>query len=381
MKIISIFLFIVSCSNYTYRDVKIDSKNFNFQVQNETLSPMQISEDLRLLEYILKNSYVGYFHKNHTRIDEILRKLNSIKDPMEMKTFCEKLAKNLSSIKDEHLTVFFGEKPCLKSKLIGNVGTRQHHDQKKIWTVETLPLKKKILLITISKFASFGSPIWDGFLEKVEKNLKIADFVLLDMRGNGGGDDSIGWKLAELLVGNKKISSPYGHQYKVVTRSGLETRWNRFRLKSKFSKSLREKVFLYDYVKKDKRIFSNRRGKTIKMDSTLTNINKRKALKPIYILQDKACASSCESTIDFFEYIYPVTKIGENTAGYVHFGNLGTAQLKNSKIMLSVPSTFNEYRDGRFIEGEGITPDIRVKRGQDAFHIALNKILEKKYDE
>ncbi len=92
--------------------------------------------------------------------------------------------------------------------------------------------------------------------------------------------------------------------------------------------------------------------------------------KPIYILIDGDCASSCESTVDFFEYNTLVKTVGENTAGYIHFGNNGSVFLKNSGIQLQMAMSYNSYLDGRFIEKTGITPKIKVPKGKNAMDFA-----------
>lgn len=92
---------------------------------------------------------------------------------------------------------------------------------------------------------------------------------------------------------------------------------------------------------------------------------------------DADCASSCESTTDFFEYNSLVKTVGENSAGYVHFGNNGNVILKNSGIVLQMAISYNSYKDGRFIEKKGITPKIQVPAGKDAMEFAWADYLKK----
>ena len=91
---------------------------------------------------------------------------------------------------------------------------------------------------------------------------------------------------------------------------------------------------------------------------------------------DAKCGSSCESTIDGFES-HPYAKtVGENTAGYIHFGNIGYIVLPNSKIEVQTPTHFNHYRDGRFLEIVGLTPDIHVPKGEDAYSFLLANVIK-----
>ena len=73
---------------------------------------------------------------------------------------------------------------------------------------------------------------------------------------------------------------------------------------------------------------------------------------------DQRCASSCESTIDAFEFYPQAKKVGENTAGFIHFGNVSPAILPNSKIMVQI----------------GIKPDIPLPEGTDALAHILKLI-------
>lgn len=91
----------------------------------------------------------------------------------------------------------------------------------------------------------------------------------------------------------------------------------------------------------------------------------------IYILQDRDCASSGESTIDFFESYPNVTRVGFNTAGMTHFGNLGMVVLTHSGIQINMLTKANRYKDGRCIEFLGIKPDVVLKDGEDAYEFVI----------
>ena len=96
--------------------------------------------------------------------------------------------------------------------------------------------------------------------------------------------------------------------------------------------------------------------------------------KPIYILIDRKCASSCESVVEIFES-HPYAKtIGENTGGFVHFGNMGFIVLPYSQIIVQMASDFWRFKDGRYIEFIGHTPEIRVKRNRDALKSAVKEL-------
>ncbi len=62
--------------------------------------------------------------------------------------------------------------------------------------------------------------------------------------------------------------------------------------------------------------------------------------------------------------------MGENTGGYLHFGNLGTLVLPNSGIVIQIATDFWKYKDGRYLEGIGYEPKIPIKSGTDALEVA-----------
>ena len=89
---------------------------------------------------------------------------------------------------------------------------------------------------------------------------------------------------------------------------------------------------------------------------------------------DNRTGSSGETTIDLFENYPFTTKVGQNTFGAVHFGNMGFCFLPNSKLCFSAGIQFRKYKDNRYIEGKGISPDIYVHNENDAYKIAIKNL-------
>ncbi len=342
----------------------------------ENLNSESIDKDLSYLMYALRNAYSGYFYKNKLSIDKGINRLQnsllSIKS-IDPSSLCKLMANSFKNVRDMHLTFKLGGHRCLKVDTPGSVGERKYHSDNKAYVVKVERYKKyKVLIIAVSRFYSPSSTVWEGMLELIDQKINNVDIVVLDVRGNGGGDDAMGYQLAKALTGVSNIVTPYGNLYKVVTTAGLQSRWNLFSHLYHNAQSSKEKQFFKSYIEKDKELFANSKSQTEMLNKIIDPIRFSKSIKPTYILQDRECASSCESSVDFFEYIKGVIKVGENTAGYVHFGNLGFVLLPESTIQVNIPSTFNSYRDGRFIEGVGIKPDIKVEKGSDAYNKALN---------
>lgn len=343
-----------------------------------SMNKEEVDTEVKIVEFALRKSYAGYFYKNKNDVDVgiiNLKRLVAQIESIKPEDFCKLLGKAFSHVKDEHLIFQFGSKKCERKDFVGKVGKRKFAEENKLWVIKEVDDRgSKVLVISISWFASPSSKEWSGMLDQIKARLIEVDFVIVDLRGNGGGDDSVGYLLAKLLTGQGQFSTPYGHQFKVVTKAGLDSRANLFSFFSYNSKSKSEKDYFLRIIEKDKLKYRNSKEKTVVVNNELSPVIMAKAIKPVVILQDRACASSCESTIDFFEHIEGVTKIGENSAGQVHFGNLGFIVLPISTIQLNIPSTYNSYRDNRFIESIGIIPDIKVSEGRDAYDFALNFI-------
>lgn len=221
---------------------------------------------------------------------------------------------------------------------------------------------------------------WNGFLNLVKSKVVGVQLIIIDMRGNRGGDDTFGKKLSDLLAGTE-LKTPYGRQWTSQNPQSVQLFVNLFAYRIRKIKTKGNVVPKHLEALKNK--FIDKRMDAIagkipkeKYDNwgssrSMTNFDLNKSVKkPIYILMDANCASSCESTIDFFEFNPLVKTVGENTAGYIHFGNNGLVVLKNSGIKVNVAMSYSGYKDRRFLEKVGLTPQLKVPSGEDALEYA-----------
>lgn len=351
------------------------------------LSKDQVKYDIEQTVYALNSAYSGRRFLPEGQHLRIIKSLQEIQGPMTAAQLCLKIDTVLDSVADNHLGAKFNNKKCFSpaTPRKASVGKNFYSKTGNIpWKVK-LSKKKGItaLLISIVSFPSHKDPIWKGFLESVKKNLSKAQFVVLDMRGNGGGDDSFGYQLSDLLAG-KKLKSPYGPQWTSQTPESSQLFVNAFEdwmrqeekdgkqrpphlieLKQKYEEK-RDKAINRDLLEWKKERFNQDEGE-FEVEKSIK--------KSIYILVDAGCASSCESTIDFFEYNTFAKTVGENTAGYIHYGNNGKVFLKNSGIAIQMAISFNKYVDDRMLEKVGITPKIKVPPGKDAMDFAWKDFL------
>ena len=345
----------------------------------QKLKPEQVKRDMDFLIHALKNGYSGRKFISQTIFKQSIRKISSLRclNPFDL---LEKIDRILLRIPDNHLVAYLkGKASHQRQKLVktANVGKNSISNVNKAWEVSLKSIyDKKYLLVSISHFPLHTDKIWNGFMEKIKKFTFASDFIVLDLRGNRGGDDTYGFRLAQFLNGGS-LRYPGARQHVSQTPESLIIFGNAFRLQLIKAKSSRMPSHFLEFLKKiDKKYELALKGKLRPERIIKFKIPKKKTRnahayrKRIYILIDGKCGSSGESSVDAFEFIPFVKTVGQNTAGYIHFGNVGYILLPASKILIQIPTHYNEYFDKRFIERKGITPDIKLKN-QDALDYVL----------
>lgn len=378
---------LVSCSSAPKRDYTFIEIPESINKESEKkLSRDEVRYDISQAIYSLNTAYSGRKFLPPGQFDGLVKNISSIDKPMKVAELCEQIGSYMKSVSDNHLSAKFNNKHCSKNldNRSGKVGKNFYQKKSDIpWAVQLSKRSKKTaLLVSITGFPSSTNPVWNGFIESVKEELPKSNFVILDMRGNGGGDDSKGFALASLLAG-AELKQPYAKQWNNPAPEAQQVFINSFDYWIREAKS--EGKEAPAYLVELKRKYTEKRDQAIKGNSSAKNDEddfvgnefslEKSIKKPIYILIDANCASSCESTTDFFEYNPLVKTVGENTAGYVHFGNNGNVFLKNSGISLQMATSYNSYSDGRFIEKTGITPKIQVPAGKDAMDFAWDDFL------
>lgn len=342
------------------------------------LSSQLLHEDQEQLLYALTHVYSGSRFLPQGEMARLKRTIQKLQSPMSAQELCRQLAQAFDEVSDNHLKANFMGESCLeKTKLQISRGENFYEEKDDIpWHVESRRVHgKKVVLISITSFPQNNSPKWNGFLEKVREHKKGADRFVLDMRGNGGGDDTYGFRLAEELSGTKSLMTPYAPQWRPQSAKSYQVFVNLFADWESTYK--REGRPIPEHVKKRRIEFEGHRDQALKGVTppieVSQNLNRPSidVRVPLFILIDRRCASSCESTVDYFEYIPGVVTVGENSAGFIHFSNNGLVILKNSGVSIRLATTYNSYKDGRFLEKVGITPKIQVPAGEDALGYAL----------
>ena len=177
---------------------------------------------------------------------------------------------------------------------------------------------------------------WDSILQRFKALSPTWDKVIVDFRGNTGGDGFQTRELAETLYSGKV---PYCLQS--VKRKTKENQ-----LREELSRPIPEQP-LWD-----------KKAHPFRGDDK----------KRIFVLTDKETGSAAEAIVPMLKNHPKVQFVGENTCGCCQYGGVRPVALPcGGRINLG--SIYREYEDG-MIECVGHKPDIRCE-GMDAMQVAL----------
>ncbi len=351
-----------------------------------SITDQEAREDIDYLIYALDTAYGGRNYLLQETFQNAKNALKNIPTFTSMENFHQEIDSALFLIPDNHLMAYYKgniSKIRKSSYKKSSVGKNAISDSNKVWEVKTKKIGlKNILYISITRFPNYKNKIWNNFIDSVAKDLKKSNAIILDLRGNTGGDDQMGISLAELLFGHP-IEHPIKRQYRSQTPETFALKVNTQKVYIKNIQMDEEKVptdieqeLIYQEENFKKALNNEISPLYTRTDkgtgSRLDPITGFK--KPIYILMDSECGSSCEFTIAAFEWHPYVKRVGENTRGTFHFSNAAIAVLPNSKFKVMIPTQHSEYFDKRFIERVGFSPDIKVESGKDALDITENLI-------
>lgn len=201
--------------------------------------------------------------------------------------------------------------------------------------------------IGILRVSSFMVPLFNQKdLAKAEAKLRNAKTLVIDLTGNGGGNFSPVVALAHPLVGADKrivtdikrsdvVPSPteqYGPQPDSGNHGGGA------------DDGLSEVHGTVSWFTSHKPVPASHR--------------------PVYLVIDGHCASSCEIFSGAIKYYGAARLLGRNTAGKVLGGTAFRPPMKGYVLLIATSTTYGP--GGEFYEGPGVAPDVELTQCQTA---------------
>lgn len=390
-------LFVVSmvaCSSVQKRSSITDddlllSENASLALRSD-LSTNEVRRDIDVLLYALRSGYGGRTYIDGRAFSSAIQLLEELKsranELSSSVSLCEEIDKILFGLPDNHLHARTQTLGLSRVRLNGerkpSVGSNLLNTKDATWSIVHRRVgQKSIPILSIVKLPDAEDSAWEGFKPAIENIIATAPALIIDIRGNGGGSDEMPLWLASRLKG-KSVESPYDVAIKSQTPATFALAVNMSTLKT--VQLQRRGATVPEYLQKSRGKFLEfykkaKRNEVPSEDSIKisyeTQVQGQPFVRPVYILVDAGCASSCESLLEFFESNPNVRTVGEPTAGSVHFGNMGVLILPASQVIVQMATDFWRYKDGRFIEKIGYKPQVSVSQsGVDALSIALREI-------
>ncbi|AZZ37441.1 hypothetical protein CIK05_11770 [Bdellovibrio sp. qaytius] len=369
------FLVVLISSPFAYQRYFQKSKPV---IDEKPLPQSQISSDIDLLVGTLDEVYAGK-QGDPENYKILVDNLNKIKtEPLGEWAFYQKIDAALKKFPDGHLqAVLPGKVKYRLNRTMASLPDEAKSKDDTQFTEKTIK-GKKTLIVTIPTFMIVDPIAKQNIINELIEKSKTADYLIFDLRENTGGYQDMPLKIGAVLWGenfreDKLIQyyhmpiSKYREWYnRPIYKLSLNL-LNEQDLGNEYASNLEK------YLKEPIVIDASReeQNDTIKDEM---QIEKNGFAKPIFILVDNYCASSCELMLDALEMHPYATSIGNQTLGATKYSNPVLLTLPASSINVLLPTAYLEYFDKRNVERKGYTPKILISEEDDAMKKAESLI-------
>ncbi len=200
------------------------------------------------------------------------------------------------------------------------------------------------------------------FYKRFEPEIAKMSYLIIDVRNNGGGSDGNVLPLLKYIY-----TKPFQEDtVELYVTEGTIKAWEKqyeINAKDKVNFSEIEMKFAKDRLERMKKAPLNSFLPLGSGDNTVTLDKVLKNPKKVAIITNKNCASSCETLLFWAKESDKTIIVGENSGGYVGYGEVGNIETPCFKFTLSVTKT--RYKKQRQFEGIGIAPNYRLDDKSD----------------
>lgn len=336
-----------------------DLLSFDFYADKVvSLSKDQVQEDLLCLKIVLSQFYAYHVTYPNNEIENRVEKAISNAKPMLSTELIDQIFSFHTGYVDIHLS-YQG----------GNIDKR-FKKQKPVTVKLSEELAEEQILersqYTYFKPGKLLPKLTDAqqkFINYVVKNDRP---LVIDLRGNRGGDNTLAFALIDVLFtkdqhvpGSTVTQITGGMPYigqcvttSIVYGDAVKNFCNQVK---QFFGDLPFSQLLSKQLEVEVREFKGKREKQY--------------LSPIFLITDSLCASACETIVEKISALPNVKTVGSHTGGALHFGNMMSFVLPNSGIWIAIPSRAETY-ENQAAEGVGYAPNI------DSESIDLDKLFD-----
>lgn len=324
---------------------------------NKNLSSDEVREDLECLKILFKNFYIAQMIYPKINLISRVDQEISRSRPTNSQNLMRRIFSLHRDMYDIHLSYELNWLPLkfeTSSKKEVKLSEDLNHDE--------IYDRSNYLYFRPSSLIHFtaGQKRFIETVSNVDKN------IIIDIRGNGGGDDAFAFALTEaVFTKDQKIPATTKLQVASLFQSigfSLSLIMHEYDVAESFRKTIAEQV---EKLSLQELLPFQIQSETQKLIGKRSTPLKSK----IIFITDGACASSCETIVEKLSAHPNVQIMGTNTAGALHFSNAITFMLPHSGIVVKMPTLLHQYENDA-PEGIGYKPDI------EALNIDLNSIFK-----
>jgi len=325
------------------------------QDPDRKLSADDVQHDVSVLARYLIRAYAGWPVHNNITKRKVLNRLTKIYQSahdMTAAELFESLEIVIGMIPDNHISIDFNHVHA-KTK-----SERKHKNVGKNFAGRSA-IKHKLRNdnIAIIGFNAMlkDDEFRDAIIKFQNEELPKSNALIIDLRGNSGGNSFYSDKFAQFLCG-----APIDSVKKTYVRTTPEAQ----KLQQETSPNAKWKN-----LPKSEKLQLWIKGKYFKVDKN------HAYMKPIFILTDEHTGSSAEMFLLRMLHHPMVTVVGDNSAGMEVYGNMGHGFLPHSNINIHVGMNYRilEYKN---FELHGYTPNIMCDDGIDAMDMVFAELAK-----
>jgi hypothetical protein len=213
------------------------------------------------------------------------------------------------------------------------------------------------------------------FYRKYEPEIARLPYLIIDVRNNGGGSDGNAFPLLKYIY-TKPFQEDTVELY--VTEGTIKSWEEQYDIWSKDKVNFSEEILKETQTELEKMkkaplnsfLPRNSDNNTINLGNVLNSPKK------VAIITNKNCASSCETLLFWAKESDKTIIVGENSGGYVGYGEVGNVETPCFKFLLS--STKTRYKKQREFEVVGITPNYKLDNKSDWVTQTINILKREK---
>ena len=339
----------------------IDGRNAKSKSPDTKLTAEQVRHEVSVFARVLINVYCGWPFHNEVLKRKILKTLVDIhKNAHDMTSadLLEQLRPAIEVIPDNHIKLTIsgygmGVRTALR-KPRPNVGTNIAGN-KKFHTEQ----RGNIGIIAVPTLSGWTDDERKTFEKQWRAILPQSETLIVDLRGNGGGNNKPLSDMADYILGDENF--PFARRQYIRNNPDANAVVNgtKFNIKSTT----------------DPVIYEDNSNCNIlpKFDAARAGFN-----GPIYVLTDGGVMSSGELVCTLIRNHPKAKFVGANTRGGEVYGyNYAHILLPHSHMRFNVGCVYRELFTGNF-ELNGYEPDIKCADGMDALTVAMAEIEKTK---